>query len=305
MARLSVILCTYKPRMDYLERTLRALDAQSFPTQDWELILVDNASPEPLCKDRLAQWIAHDFRLHSEPNPGLVWARMAGMQTASSDLLIYVDDDNLLAPDYLECAMKIAEAHPLLGAWSGQLQGEFETDPSPEIQPYLGLLAIREVPKAAWANFPDYNAAPWGAGLCVRRKVAETYNHDMHNHIRNSLGARQGSLARGEDTDLAFTACDIGMGIGVFPQLKLTHLMPAGRLEKAYLLEIAEESAKANTLVACLHGLSLPPAQSRLGKLRQWLLGIMQTRSFDWQIHQASLRGQQSACEIWQKLPPT
>src|SRR5437867_3346180 len=48
MPDISVIVCTHNPRRDYLDRTLAALAAQTFRKDRWDLLLVDNASQEPL-----------------------------------------------------------------------------------------------------------------------------------------------------------------------------------------------------------------------------------------------------------------
>ena len=45
--KLSVIICTFNPRVDYLERALAALRAQTVPANRWELIAVDNNSSAP------------------------------------------------------------------------------------------------------------------------------------------------------------------------------------------------------------------------------------------------------------------
>ena len=42
--RVSVVICTYNPRMDYLERVLEGLSKQSLPVRQWELVVIDNAS---------------------------------------------------------------------------------------------------------------------------------------------------------------------------------------------------------------------------------------------------------------------
>ena len=46
--KLSVIICTFNPRRDYLTRVLIALKRQSLPMVQWDLVLIDNASNIPL-----------------------------------------------------------------------------------------------------------------------------------------------------------------------------------------------------------------------------------------------------------------
>ena len=48
MIDLSVIIFTHNPRLHYLRRVLDALRSQTLPLEQWELLLVDNASSEPL-----------------------------------------------------------------------------------------------------------------------------------------------------------------------------------------------------------------------------------------------------------------
>jgi glycosyltransferase involved in cell wall biosynthesis len=45
--QLTVLLCSHNPRRDYLQRTLNSLRAQTPPEEEWELLLVDNASNPP------------------------------------------------------------------------------------------------------------------------------------------------------------------------------------------------------------------------------------------------------------------
>ena len=48
LMQLSVIICCHNPRRDYLARVLEALKAQTLSTNNWELLVVDNASEDPV-----------------------------------------------------------------------------------------------------------------------------------------------------------------------------------------------------------------------------------------------------------------
>ena len=86
-----------------------------------------------------------------------------------------------------------------------------------------------------WSNSPnDRGATPSGAGMCVRRGVAEAYVRRLKsNSSGHALGRRGGQLLSSEDTDLALTSCDLGLGNGMFVALKLIHLIPEHRLEES------------------------------------------------------------------------
>jgi hypothetical protein len=53
----------------------------------------------------------------------------------------------------------------------------------------------------------------------------------------------------GEDVEISFVACTIGLGVGIFPELKLTHLIPKERLKDDYLVNLAEGIGTASQLL--------------------------------------------------------
>jgi hypothetical protein len=114
--------------MDYLARVIDALRQQTLPREQWELLVVDNASAE-LVDGRLDLGWHGNARIVSEERLGLTFARLRGFAEAKGGLIVMVDDDNVLAPDYLETAVRIAEEHPMLGAFGGKCLPEFEHEP--------------------------------------------------------------------------------------------------------------------------------------------------------------------------------
>lgn len=133
--KLSVILCTHNPRPDYLARTLSALQIQTLALEQWELLLVDNASEQILASTIDLSW--HPQSRHIRENQlGLTPARLRGIQEATSETLVFVDDDNVLNADYLEIALSISQTSPIIGAWGGQIRAEFEVPPPVWAEPY-------------------------------------------------------------------------------------------------------------------------------------------------------------------------
>lgn len=79
-----------------LERCLRSLSAQSITPA--EVIVVDNGSTD----DSAAVARRHGARVVDEPRRGITWATLAGFDAADGDVLVRIDADVELAPDYLE-----------------------------------------------------------------------------------------------------------------------------------------------------------------------------------------------------------
>ena len=239
MSLLSCILCTHNPRPAYLVRTLDALRAQTLSTELWELVVVDNASQEPVSgRFDLSQL---NVRVIREPRLGLTQARLTGFQNAQYDWLVLVDDDNLLAPDYLEQSLRIASKYPQLGAFGGRVEGEFEVPPPKWILPHLEVLALRSLDRSVWSNFYDWRSTPIGAGMVVRTSVALAFSEMAGTSpIKLLLGRKGDSMSSAEDVDLAYTALDLGYGLGRFTELALTHLIPKERFDPAYLERLFE-----------------------------------------------------------------
>jgi glycosyltransferase involved in cell wall biosynthesis len=238
---ITVVICTHNPRPDYFDRVLNALQVQTLATDQWELLVVDNASSLSVAERIDVSWHPHSRCLH-EPKLGLTPARLRGIEAAKGETIVFVDDDNVLAAAYLERTANIARRYPMMGAWGGRIVGEFEQAPPAWSKRYLPLLAIREITADKLSDvLPPDETTPCGAGLCVRRSVAERYARSVVQDAKRMSLDRQGKLlSSGGDTDLALVASDLGLGTGQFVALELTHLIPAVRLEEAYLLRLIE-----------------------------------------------------------------
>ena len=270
MTRLSVIICTHNPLADYLRRVLEALAVQTLPLTQWELLLIDNASDSALAPRCDLSWHPR-ARMVREDTLGLTPARLRGIRESDGDILVYVDDDNVLEPNYLQTALGLLTEHVFLGAvGAGALEPEFAVEPGPDLTPYLGSLALRSNPKASWSHDPtDTACVPWGAGLAVRRAVAQAYVQLVARLDAHGLLDRRGQRLYGNgDVAFSWAASLIGQGFGVFPELKATHLIRADKVTQQYLLRMAFDGTFSNTVSDFLF-LGLAP--SRAGRWKELL----------------------------------
>jgi glycosyltransferase involved in cell wall biosynthesis len=292
---LSVLICSHNPRKDYLERTLAALEKQSLDRSKWELLLIDNASETPLGGTFRLGWHPRGRHVREE-QLGLTAARLRGIREASAPLLLFVDDDNLLDANYLEEALRIAESHPNLGSWgAGIISPEFEREPDEALRPYLPMLTLRNEPRVRWSNELKFNGSiPFGAGLCCRLNVARHYaSETLNSPVRQSLGRRGKALTSSEDVDLALTGCTMGFGTGVFPSLKLVHLIPAGRLQEQYLLKLAEARIYSGIILHSLYNVS--PTPERVGEKVRHLAYFLRLSPLRRKFYLAERRGERRA----------
>lgn len=242
MVKVSVLLCTHNPKDAYLGRTLEALKKQTLPVGEWELLLIDNSSKEPLAARYDLSWHPNGRHL-LEKELGLTPARLCGIMNASSGLLVFVDDDNVLIPTYLEKCVEMSETLPFLGAWGGSTIGEYEVTPPDWFSHWAEYIGVRKIERFNWTNIPcEPKCSPIGAGLCVRRHVALAYVEEQKNSDELKLDRCGDQLLGCGDLDLAYHSVKLGMGYAVTPDLELGHLIPAGRLSLDYLERLVDQT---------------------------------------------------------------
>lgn len=299
---ISVVICTHNPRAEYLERTVDGLRAQTLPVTEWEFLLIDNAS-DPSRRPNIDLSWHPSGRTAVEDELGLTPARLQGIREATGDLLVFVDDDNILDPDFLEQASKVAREKPFLGSWSGQCRAVFEEEPEEWTRRYWGNLVIREFEEDRWSNLPRLaETMPCGAGLCVRKEVAGHYLHLHESGQRNFQFDRTGgSLLSGGDNDLAACACDIGLGMGIVSSLKLQHLIPPERLTEAYLTRLAEGIQFSSIVLD--HSRGIHPERPSLGRQVLDLVQRWRLQEPHRSIQRAVGRGRNRAHDFIKDLP--
>jgi N-acetylglucosaminyl-diphospho-decaprenol L-rhamnosyltransferase len=124
VARVSILIVAYKSRA-HLPRLFDCLAAQT--VQDFETILIDNASPDGLAPDeatakRATQFVANDT------NTGFAVANNQGAELASGDWLIMLNPDAFPEADWLECILAASIRYPHVTAFgSTQLLDENPT----------------------------------------------------------------------------------------------------------------------------------------------------------------------------------
>lgn len=275
---LSIIICTYNPDENIFKRCLDAIRKASAVYMPHEILLIDNNSSNKFSEQEYCRAFCRDCgaKLINETEQGLTPARLRGIREAISDILVFLDDDNFIAPDFIEQGIKVAVENEYIGSWSGRITLEFEKEPEAWTRPYHGLLVKREIEKDYWSNMPHLpETMPCGAGLFVRKQVADYYV-ELHDTGKRKiqLDRNGGSLFSGGDNDLAACACDIGMGTGIFYMIQLTHYIPAFRTEKKYLLKLAKGIAASAVVLYSLRG-ELPEKLSLKKKFAnklRWLL---------------------------------
>jgi glycosyltransferase involved in cell wall biosynthesis len=249
--KVSVILCCYNSATR-IESTLKALAAQKadFP---WELILVDNRSTDNTADLSRQIWSSYqsaiELMIVQENTPGLSAARKKGIETAAGELLLFCDDDNQLATDYIQQAAGIMDEDPEIGALCGFNQ----------LVSAIPLPEIVEKNKVAYAcghegmesSYLDERTVPWGAGLVVRSDfMKQLLSHNFESLLSDRSGKE---LSSGGDTEYCYIIRLSGFKWKYDTRLFLKHSIPEERLNHEYLKRLYKGFGEANVVIDCYY----------------------------------------------------
>lgn len=302
MVQMSVVICSFNPRNDVIANCIECIAAADRIYSVEDVILVDNNSSKPLNASEwfleAKKYFGDRLKYELEREQGLTYARLRGLALAKGNVIVFIDDDNFISPDFFRAGAEIALDYPMIGAWSGQVSLIFEKEPEAWTRRYWGLLVWREFEKDIWSNLPMLpETMPCGAGLFVRDSVADAYRKLHEEGKRNVILDRSGnSLFSGGDNDLAACACDIGFGVGLFARLHLKHFIPAVRLEREYLLKLAKGIVASTTVLRAYRGV-FPEAQTAKTKIAN-IARLLMKRNPDRAFFKATLEGENVGRQI-------
>ncbi len=264
---LSLLISTYN-RAGLLAQTLEHIGAQAVRASTrWEVIVVDNN-----CTDSTAEVVrsfAGDLRFPAlrylrEPRQGVAFGRRLGFLESRGELVAFVDDDCLLASDWIEQCLQFARAQPRAGAFGGKNELLFEA-PNRIAELYGVSLARQD-----WGGSPHRLPStgrkyPIGAGLVLRR---EAILASKWIEIGVLTGRCADQLSAGDDAELVMRIRHAGWEIWYAPQLKLLHVIPGTRSSLPYLRQLHRGFGQAEAFLRALSrtpSLTLPDRLTGIG----------------------------------------
>jgi glycosyltransferase involved in cell wall biosynthesis len=264
----SIIICTHNGA-SRLPTTLAHIKAQVPPRVPWEVVLIDNASTDETAKVALSCWSVGPapLRVVHEAKLGLQNARERGLKESRYDFLGFVDDDNWIAPDWVQVADEVLASDSSLGAVGSVSEPVFEgVEPRwfGEFHTMYAILTASDLDQSD--EMPKYLN---GAGLCVRKQAwTELIRAGFRSLTTDRVGAR---LSGGGDTELTWAIRLAGWKIRIERRLRLQHFMPVGRLRWDYRRRLERGYAASWVLLDAYTTYNLSTTRglkSRLGQ--QW-----------------------------------
>jgi hypothetical protein len=175
-----------------------------------------------------------------------------------------------------------------LGAFGGNAHGEFEQMPSNEIINYLEMIAIRNIHSTAIGNYYEWRNTPAGAGMVIRRKIGLRYSEMvLKSETRLNLDRAGDNFMSSGDIDMAYTSIDMGYLNGLFPELNLTHIIPANRVSQSYLIKLQKYNVLSNNILEYIRFRKWPFGLSRIPYYKKQLFHLKSHNFFEFKMEQS------------------
>lgn len=127
MVKVSVVVPHYED-MPALNRCLEALSQQSYPAEDFEIVVADNNSPSG--RERVAQAVAGRARLVVVTEKGAGPARNGGVKAAAGEILAFTDSDCVPVRDWLKEGVAALAGSDIVGGYVSVLTEEGPLNPT-------------------------------------------------------------------------------------------------------------------------------------------------------------------------------
>lgn len=241
----TLVVCTYNPDERLLQRCLQAIARMDTHGISTEVMIVDNNSDIPVqtlaCVQSFTTQHPHTTLVFAA-RQGWQYARIAAIDAATGQYIVYFDYDNEPASDYLQQLQRLQVQYPEVAAWGpGQVTIEFVDGIAPSLESHARV-AFREKHhhKNSFASLPGWQECyPFGAGLCYRNDILKEYLA-LTRQGYFTLRGRQGKQpTTGEDTQMVLFSIRKGYAAGSAAALQLKRMVAGNQANSAYLKRLA------------------------------------------------------------------
>jgi glycosyltransferase involved in cell wall biosynthesis len=234
MEGISVVVCCYNSSQRIPETLSHLFVQKKIPIDKWEIIIVDNACTDDTTSIVSKLYDSFDgdkpvLKIVAEPQPGLSSARIKGIAEAKFNYVIFCDDDNWLAENYLSTALQIMSDNNEIAVLGGMGEPVFETEEPPYFwSNQYHLLAVGPQSNDGKNDITNSKKVVYGAGMVVNRIFFYQLLNDFNFEFQTS-DRKGNSLLTSGDHELCLALRRIGYKIFWSEDLRFKHFIPASR----------------------------------------------------------------------------
>ena len=244
----SIVICCHNSA-EVIIPTLEAVAKLHIPESlSWEIILVDNNCTDNTVE--LASRVCEEKKLRCtieyETEPGLVHARKKGVEHACFQYLIFLDDDNIVARDWLGKAFSIFSAHSNVGAVGGNIKPLVTYEHPSWFRRFQGIYACGPQGKRSGIVTRSRKMLV-GAGLAMRPSIVKSI---FSSHLPLFLvGRTKNTLLRGDDSEICMRCVLMGWDLWYEASMELAHNILKKRVSWEYLTEVRRGRGSAEIIL--------------------------------------------------------
>lgn len=234
--KISVVICTYN-RQQYIVDALESLKNQTLNKNEFETIVVNNNSPddtEVIVKNYINTHPGLNLIYLLETKQGASFARNTGAAIAKSGLLVFMDDDAIAEPDYLEKIIEFYETHPDVSGLGGRIIPIY-IPAKPEWMSHFVSSLVGNFDYSK--NIEEFKPGkyPLESNMIIRK---EDFN--LVNGFNTELPGVKGTLRiGGEGKDFFLRLQNEGKRIFYDPDIIVHHVVEVNKLTSEYMYRVA------------------------------------------------------------------
>jgi GT2 family glycosyltransferase len=226
----SVVIATHN-RPDSLPRLVASL-APELATGLREIIVAENGTPAPIQLSLEGAPLTH---LH-EPRPGKCRIQNRAIAQAGGEILVFLDDDLIVAPGYLEAVEEFFDTHREFAAMKGRILAA--EDPERKVGPMAPYL---DLPIADHGDEVIEVRGVLGANMAFRADVLKQVG-PFDERLGPGAGGHE------EETEMSQRLRRAGFRIGYAPKAVVYHEVDPSRANRERFIRIARERGRCRML---------------------------------------------------------
>ena len=237
----SIIVCT-KDRKDTLHKSINTLISNlGLLGKSTEILIVDqsqNNLTRKLIKKLKSKYKTFSIRYIRSNRVGISISRNIGIKNSSGKLIVFVDDDIVLPPNWLKVIDQITERYKNIDVFGGKILPSIDIESKHKYISYLrkdGCIwpyALCDLGNSVIKYPSDHPVFMVTAMMVVRRHIFDQFG--IFNELFGNLESKikiQGS----EDTELIYRLTKNKVKMMYHPKIKSIHAIGEERLSKWYL----------------------------------------------------------------------
>jgi glycosyltransferase involved in cell wall biosynthesis len=249
----SVIIPTYN-RAQMVGITLESFFNQNYPTDRYEIIVVDNNSSDNT-KQVVDEWgsrapvpLIYVF----EGRQGVHYARNTAFKHSSGDILYYTDDDMIAAPDLLAEIIKPFYFDPRVASVTGRVLPRWAEQPPKWVIDYCfnAMLSLQDRRESLIISPDDC-----GVYSCHQAMRREAFERSGGFNPENTAGEWIGD----GETGLNIKLKELGYLFGFIGSSITYHMIPSSRMTQVYVNKRLANQGNCDSYTAFQRGIYSRP----------------------------------------------